>query len=137
LLPRLAPLILGLGLQPSLSVILQYCIMKGRGGINHYRWAHLLKQQSSISVYCLLTNENKRLFLFPFAANKKKFAVSIFSMHKMIGSCCFPLVLFFCCGVPETWRHGHEDMETWTGDIDWRHRHRNMDLETWRQKTEA
>jgi hypothetical protein len=58
------------------------------GGINHYRWAHLLKQQSSISVYCLLTNENKRLFLIPFAANEKKFAVSIFRMHKMIGSCC-------------------------------------------------
>ncbi len=33
-------------------------------------------------------------FMFPFAANKQKFAVSVFHLQQTIGSCCFLLVLF-------------------------------------------
>jgi hypothetical protein len=50
---------------------------------------------------------------FPFAANKWKFAVSVFRLKKTNGSCCFPLVPSSTCGILETWRHGHEDLETW------------------------
>ncbi len=81
--------------------------------------------------------KNFRLsFLFPFAANEQKFAVSIFCLQKRNESCRFPLVPFSVCRVPETWRHGHGDLETW------RWRHGNMDG-TWRhgdmvkRKTEA
>jgi hypothetical protein len=36
------------------------------------------EQQSSVTIYHLPMKENKPLFPFPFAANKRKFAVSIF-----------------------------------------------------------
>jgi hypothetical protein len=62
--------------------------------------------ESSFTVYLLPTKENK----FLFAANKRKFAVSLFS--KTFLSCCLPLVPFSVGGIPETWCHGHEDMET-------------------------
>jgi hypothetical protein len=39
--------------------------------------ARLLKQPSSITVYCLLTKENKFPFSVLFAENKQKFAISI------------------------------------------------------------
>jgi hypothetical protein len=43
---------------------------------------HLLEQQSVITVYHLTTKENKRPFSNSFAANKQKFAVSIFRLQK-------------------------------------------------------
>jgi hypothetical protein len=66
-----------------------------------------MKQQSSITVtvYRLLTKENKRLF-----------SVSICS--KQLG--CF---LFM-----EFQKRGDMDMKTWR----WRHGHGNMEMETWR-----
>jgi hypothetical protein len=38
----------------------------------------------------------------------------------------FQLVPFSVCGIPESWRHGHGDMdmETW--------KHRDIDIETWK-----
>ncbi len=56
--------------------------------------ASLLKQRSSITVYCKPTKENIFHFQFPFAANKRKFAVSVCPLQQTNGSCCFPLVLF-------------------------------------------
>ncbi len=61
------------------------------------RWARLLKQQSSITVSRSTTKEKNFRFPFPFAANKCKFAVSIFCLQQTNGSCCFLLVLFFAC----------------------------------------
>jgi hypothetical protein len=51
--------------------------------INMHRWAGqwaLLKQQTSISVYRLMTKEKN--FHFPFAENKRKFAVSVSVCNK-------------------------------------------------------
>jgi hypothetical protein len=45
-----------------------------------HRWASLLKQQTPITIYCLPTKENK--LLFPFAAKKQKFAVSVFLLQQ-------------------------------------------------------
>jgi hypothetical protein len=56
-------------------------------------------------------------FQFPSAANKWKFAISVFLLLKTNGSCHFLLFPFSVCGIPETWRHGHGDMEAWR----WRH----------------
>ncbi len=65
----------------------------------YYRWAHLLQQETSITVYRLLTKENKLPFsvcrkqtevccpLFPFAANKQKLPLSVssvFHRHKIL-----------------------------------------------------
>ncbi len=79
-----------------------------------HRWAHLLKQQSSITIYRLLTKENK----LPFSANKRKFAVFVFHLQQTNWSCFFPLVSFpFVVfqkhgdGHMEKWRHG--EMESW------------------------
>jgi hypothetical protein len=58
------------------------------------------KQQSSITIYRLLTKENKRPFSF--AANKRKFAASMFRLQKTNG-CRFQLVPFTVCGIPQTW----------------------------------
>jgi hypothetical protein len=38
--------------------------------------------------------KQKSVFLFLFTANKRKFAVSVFCLHKTKGSCRFPLVPF-------------------------------------------
>jgi hypothetical protein len=66
-----------------------------------HRRVRLLKQQSSIIVYRLRTKENKRPFL-----------VSVCGFR-------FPLVPFSVCVIPETWRHGHGEVETWShGDIE-------------------
>jgi hypothetical protein len=87
-----------------------------------HRWPRLLKQQSLITVYCLPTRENVH-FPFPFAANKRKFVVSVLCLQKTNGSCYTPFVPF-----GEFWKH--RDMETWkNGDMEtWR----NGDMETWR-----
>ncbi len=45
-----------------------------------HRWAHLLKQQTPITIYRLQTKENK--LLFPFAAKKWKLAVSVFLLQQ-------------------------------------------------------
>jgi hypothetical protein len=42
------------------------------------RWASLLKQKSAVTVYRLPTKDNKLPFSVSVAANKRKFAVSIF-----------------------------------------------------------
>jgi hypothetical protein len=38
--------------------------------------------------------ENKLYFMFQFAANKGKFAISVFCLQQTNGSCCFLLVSF-------------------------------------------
>jgi hypothetical protein len=43
-----------------------------------HRWVHLMKQQSSITVEHLPTRKKRMFSVFLFAANKRKFAVSIF-----------------------------------------------------------
>ncbi len=54
-------------------------------------WAHLLKQQLPITVYCLPTKENKLPFLF--AANKRKLTFSVFSLQQT-RNCHFPFLPF-------------------------------------------
>jgi hypothetical protein len=63
-------------------------------------------------LYLLPTKENKLPFPVPFAANERKFDVSVI---------CCPLDPFSVGGIPETWRHDHEDMWTW--------RHEDMEME--------
>jgi hypothetical protein len=96
----------------------------------------------AITVYLLPTKEKNVRFPFPFAANKRKFAVSVFRLQKTNGSCGFPLAPFSLCGIPEMSRHGHGDVETWRHDT-WRHgnmeietwKHGDIDMETWRMET--
>jgi hypothetical protein len=47
--------------------------------------------------YCLslADQETNFRFLFPFAAKKLKFVVSVFCLQQTNGSCHFPLVAFF------------------------------------------
>jgi hypothetical protein len=61
---------------------------------NIQRWANLLTQQTSIAFYRLPIKENKLPFPLPIAANKRKFAVSIFHLQQTNGSRRFPLVRF-------------------------------------------
>jgi hypothetical protein len=49
-------------------------------------------------------------------ANQEK-QTSVFGLQHADGSCRLLLVLFSFCGIPQTRRHGHGDMETWK----WRH----------------
>jgi hypothetical protein len=58
-------------------------------------------------LYRLLTEENKCPFWSLFEANKWKFAISIFHFQETNESCCYQLVQFSFCGIPEMWRHGH------------------------------
>jgi hypothetical protein len=51
------------------------CIYCERIMTCNHRWGSLLKQQSLITVYRLLTKENKLSFSVSVAANKQKFAV--------------------------------------------------------------
>jgi hypothetical protein len=79
-------------------------------------------------------------FPFPFAANSRKFSVSVFHLRQTNGSCHFHGDMATQrLGDMETWRwkHGnmetqrrHEDMETWT----WRH---GMHIWTWKHGTET
>ncbi len=48
---------------------------------NAHRSAHLLQQQTSITVYRLTTKENKLSFCFLFAENKWKTTVSVFRIY--------------------------------------------------------
>jgi hypothetical protein len=76
------------------------------------------------AIYCFPNKENKGLFSFRFAANKQKFAITYIGLQNTNGRCCFPFVLFSISRIPETWRHGHGDIETW------RWRHEDGDMET-------
>jgi hypothetical protein len=71
-------------------------------------------------------------FPFPFAENKRKFAVSVYGLQKTNGSFHFQLVPFTVCGIPEMWRHGLGDMVTWRwshGNMEiWKH----GDIKRWR-----
>jgi hypothetical protein len=51
-----------------------------------HRWARLLKQQTSITVYYLPKTS--------FQKTNGEFAVSAFRLQQMNGSCRFPLVIF-------------------------------------------
>ncbi len=63
---------------------------------NSHRWARLLIQQTSFTVHCLPTKENKLpLFHFLFAENKRKFVTSVFNLQQTNGSCHFLLVPFY------------------------------------------
>jgi hypothetical protein len=57
-----------------------------------HRWTCLLKQQMSITVY--LCRPSTINFCFPFAENQRKFAVSVFCLQQINGSCRFQSVLF-------------------------------------------
>jgi hypothetical protein len=98
---------------------------RGRVFLNH-RWAHLLKQQSLTFIVCRPRKINFH-FPFLFAENKWKFAVSVFHLQQTNRNCCFPLVLFCVCGIPETWRHGEK--ETWRYVHE--HGYMELDIEAW------
>jgi hypothetical protein len=51
------------------------------------------------TVFRLPTKETNVHSPFRFAANKRKFAVSVFRLDKTSGSCRFPLVPFSVCGI--------------------------------------
>ncbi len=70
-------------------VTLKYCTYR-------HKWAGLRKQQSSIIIYRLPTREKSYFcFMFLFAANRWKFAVSVFHLQQTNRSCHFSLVPFF------------------------------------------
>jgi hypothetical protein len=61
----------------------------------------------------IICNQEKHICVFfSVFSNKRKFAVSVFRLQKTNRSFRFPLVPFPFCGISETWRHGHGDMET-------------------------
>jgi hypothetical protein len=101
-----------------------------------------LKQQLSITVYRLLPRKINFRFTFPFAANKRKFSVSVFRLQETNGSCLFPVLEFRKHGDMNTWRHGYEGMEmkTWRhGDMETRGQgdmetRGHGDMETWRHE---
>jgi hypothetical protein len=77
-----------------------YCNNSFKSNLGHaytHRWAHLLKQQSLITIYRLPTKENKRPFFVSVGSDQNKICY---------GSCHFPPVPFSVCGIPETWKHG-------------------------------
>ncbi len=87
-----------------------------------------MKQQSSITVSRLLTEENKHMFLsFPFAANKRIFVVCRFLFSKNKRKLAISI-----CGIPETWRHGHGFMETWRNRVMEMEARKHGNMETWR-----
>jgi hypothetical protein len=47
------------------------------------------------------TSVKQASIFIPFAANKRKFAVSVFHLQQTNGDCHFPLVPFSVCGIPE------------------------------------
>ncbi len=61
------------------------------------RWARLLKQQSSVTVYRYRPRKTNFHFPFPFAAKKWMFAISVFCLQQTHGSCHFLLVPFSAC----------------------------------------
>ncbi len=52
------------------------------------RRAHLLKQQTSITVFCWPTKENK--LLFSICRKQREVCYFIFCLHQTNGSCRFP-----------------------------------------------
>ncbi len=59
-----------------------------------------------------------------FAANQRKFAVSVFRLHQTNR--------LRKLGDMETWRHKHETWKHWIIET-WRHGREDMDIKTWRQ----
>jgi hypothetical protein len=62
----------------------------------------MLKQQTVEFIFGRPRKTNVH-FSFPLAANKQKFAVSIFRLQKTSGSCRFPLAPY--SGNVKIWRH--------------------------------
>ncbi len=98
-----------------------------------HRCAHLLRQQSSITVYRLSAKENKLPFSVSVCSKQTPVWRFCFPFTATNGS-RFPLVPFNVYGIPEKWRHGHGGMETWRhcDSETWRWRHGNMEAWTWR-----
>ncbi len=81
-----------------------------------YHWS-FADQGKQTSIFFLRLQQTNGSLPFLFSVCSKK-----------NGSCHFPLVSFFICGIPETWNMEtwkHGNMETWT----WRNR--NMETWTW------
>jgi hypothetical protein len=57
-----------------------------------HRWARLLRQQKSVTIYRLTSKVNK--LPLSVCRNKGKVAISIFLLQQTNESCCFRLVLF-------------------------------------------
>ncbi len=68
----------------------QYCGIHHSSTYSLHRWARLLKQQMSITVYRLPTRKTK--LRFPLAENKQKLVVSIFCLQQTNGNFHFMLV---------------------------------------------
>jgi hypothetical protein len=84
--------------------------------------------ETAIVDYLCRPRKTNFCFLFPLAANKRKFAVFVFRLQQNNGGCHFPLVQFSACetGNMETWRWS---METWIHRKEtWKH----GEMETWR-----
>jgi hypothetical protein len=80
--------------------------------INVHRWARLLKQQTSFTVYRLPSKENKHLFSIPVCSAQMEVAIYVRSIFRLRDS-----------RNVETWTKRYGDMKTW----------RQGDKETWRQ----
>ncbi len=74
-----------------------------RNCFGRHRWARLLKQQMLITVYCLLTKKTNFRFPFPFEANKRKFALSVYRLQQTNRSCRFPLVPYIYIDRQGSW----------------------------------
>jgi hypothetical protein len=59
---------------------------------NRHRWARLMKHKLSITVYLCRPRKTNFRLSFPFAANARKFAVTVFHLQKTNGSRRFLLV---------------------------------------------
>ncbi len=102
-----------------------------------HRWARLLEQQSSITIYRWPTKKNKLPFSISVCSKQTEVAFSVSSFFHLRNS-----------GNMETWRHGHRDMDmaSWTWrhgnehegidlkTLAWRHGHGDMDKEIWTWK---
>jgi hypothetical protein len=95
--------------------------------------------------YCLLfANQGQHSHLYVSVRSKlTEFAFYVYCLQQINRSCPFLSVLFSASRIPETWRHGYKDIETWIkwrhGDMDmetwiWRHGHRDMELNKLNEK---
>ncbi len=106
---------------------------------------------SNHQLLLIVCRPRKTKFRFPFlfAANKRKFVISVFCLQKNteVAVFCqfhFPFVTFRKHGDGETWRHGNMetcrrgDIKAWKhGNMQtWRRGHRDMVMEPWGHQTE-
>jgi hypothetical protein len=82
-----------------MAEVSKYAIGTADSVSTFHRRSRLLKQQLLITVYRLKNKENNFRFPFPFSANIRKFAISIFRLQQH-----FSLVPFSVRGIPEAWR---------------------------------